>query len=109
MDMSYGLGPYRASLVGSVTTLILLSSAFALLHWVNTRSHNGTANSANPHNMIEKEAVLVGCSEEESPSWMAEKKSMFRYMGEGHHLMFKAVKKASIPLFTSQCGTNFCM
>ena len=50
---------------------------------------------------VDYEAVLVGAPEEKARSWLDEVRAKFRYMGEGHHLMFAAFKKVRLPFFFS--------
>jgi hypothetical protein len=54
--------------------------------------------------LIDHESVLVGASEEQSWTWLEEKRTMLRYMREGHHLMFAAFKKVCL-LATLHFGT----
>lgn len=49
-------------------------------------------------NRIENhEALLVGSPQGKIWSWFAEIRAKFRYIGEGHHLMFAAFKNVCLP------------
>jgi hypothetical protein len=48
--------------------------------------------------IVYHEAVLVGVRDEKTWLWLAELRAKFRYMTEGHNLMFTAFKKVCLPL-----------
>ena len=82
-----------------VATLVVSSIlAFAVLKWGNQKQIKGGIYSVQEgKKTVNHEAVLVGAPEEKTWSWLAEMRAMFRYMGEGHHLMFAAFKKVRLP------------
>lgn len=82
-------------------TLVVSSIlTFAILNGGNQKPIKGGIYSVQEKDkkIVNYEAVLVGASEEKTWSWLAELRAKFRYMGEGHHLMFTAFKKVRLLL-----------
>lgn len=81
------------------TTLIVSSIlAFVVLKGGDQKQSNGGIYTVQDgKKIINYEAVLVGAPEEKTWSWLAEIRAKFRYMGEGHHLMYAAFKRVRLP------------
>ena len=97
---------FEHAFILAATLVVSSIFAFAVLKEGNQKQIKGGIYSVQEGGKaLNHEAVLVGAPEEKTWLWLAEMRAGFRYMGEGHHLMFATFKKVRFrfPFVNTPC------